>query len=109
MASGILTGKYEDGIPLNSRASLKVKYLLSPISILFFLKFLIKKKMKGYSWLKDKVLSEDGRKQQMTVREIQCIAEKLNCTLAQLSIGTIYIFIFILYLSLSLSLLNFIY
>lgn len=64
LACGILTGKYEDGIPLHSRASLK-----------------------GYSWLKDKILSEDGRKQQLKIKELQSIADKLNCTLAQLCIA----------------------
>ena len=28
LASGILTGKYEDGIPNNSRASLKVNFII---------------------------------------------------------------------------------
>ena len=42
---------------------------------------------KGYNWLKDKILSEDGKKKQAKIRELQLIAEKLNCTLAQLSIG----------------------
>jgi hypothetical protein len=34
-------------------------------------------------------LSEEGKKKQAKIRELQTIAEKLNCTLAQLSIGLI--------------------
>lgn len=64
LACGVLSGKYQDAIPANSRASLK-----------------------GYSWLKDKISCEDGRKKQEKVRELQILAEKLNCTLAQLSIA----------------------
>ena len=64
LASGILSGKYEDGVPVNSRASLK-----------------------GCNWLKEKIASEDGKKKQAKVRELQSIADKLCCTMAQLSIG----------------------
>ncbi|KAK2160107.1 hypothetical protein LSH36_140g04005 [Paralvinella palmiformis] len=64
LACGILTGKYEDGVPIYSRAALK-----------------------GYYWLKDRILSEEGRKQQAKLRELSTIAEKLGCSLAQLSIA----------------------
>lgn len=64
LGCGLLTGKYENGIPLQSRASLK-----------------------GYSWLKEKINSEDGRKKIGKVIELKAIANKLNCTLAQLSIA----------------------
>ncbi|XP_035697680.1 voltage-gated potassium channel subunit beta-2-like [Branchiostoma floridae] len=64
LACGIITGKYDDGVPIYSRAALK-----------------------GYGWLKDKILSEDGRRQQAKLREVQIIADKLNCTLPQLAIA----------------------
>jgi potassium voltage-gated channel Shaker-related subfamily A beta protein 2 len=64
LACGILTGKYDDGIPMHTRASLK-----------------------GFGWLKDRILNEEGRKKIAKVKELQLIAEKLNCTMAQLAIG----------------------
>lgn len=64
LGCGIYTGKYEDGIPVNSRASLK-----------------------GYGWLKEKISNEEGKEQQAKIRILQSIAEKLNCTLAQLSLA----------------------
>lgn len=45
----------------------------------------------GYGWLKDKILSEDGRRQQIQLREIGLIADRLGCTLAQLAIGKSFI------------------
>ncbi|KAK7093598.1 voltage-gated potassium channel subunit beta-2-like [Littorina saxatilis] len=64
LACGILTGKYDDGIPIYSRAALK-----------------------GYTWLKDKILSDEGRRQQAKLREITVIADRIGCTLAQLAIA----------------------
>ncbi|XP_033960458.1 voltage-gated potassium channel subunit beta-2 isoform X1 [Pseudochaenichthys georgianus] len=64
LACGIITGKYENGVPETSRAS-----------------------MKPYQWLKEKVTSEDGRKQQAKLKELTPIAEKLSCTLPQLAIA----------------------
>ncbi|XP_056116095.1 voltage-gated potassium channel subunit beta-2 isoform X1 [Rhinichthys klamathensis goyatoka] len=64
LACGIITGKYENGIPESSRASLK-----------------------PYQWLKEKILSEDGRKQQAKLKELTHIAERLSCTLTQLAIA----------------------
>ncbi|MGA7988720.1 MAG: aldo/keto reductase [Candidatus Dormiibacterota bacterium] len=61
LASGLLTGKYKDGIPANSRAALA-----------------------GYEWLKDYVTSEDLNRR---VAKLATIAEELGCTLAQLSIA----------------------
>ncbi len=61
LASGLLTGKYVDGIPSDSRASLK-----------------------GYEWLRD-VLTDPKRN--ATVREIGAIAERLGVTTAQLAIA----------------------
>uniref|UniRef100_A0A8C2D1W0 Voltage-gated potassium channel subunit beta-1 n=1 Tax=Cyprinus carpio TaxID=7962 RepID=A0A8C2D1W0_CYPCA len=64
LACGIITGKYENGIPESSRASLK-----------------------SYQWLKENILSEDGRKQQAKLKELTHIAERLSCTLPQLAIA----------------------
>jgi len=41
----------------------------------------------GYGWLKDRILGEDGRRQQMQLRELGLIAEQLGSSLAQLAIG----------------------
>lgn len=43
----------------------------------------------GYQWLKDKVQSEDGKKQQAKVMDLLPIAHQLGCTVAQLAIGEI--------------------
>ncbi|XP_041953302.1 voltage-gated potassium channel subunit beta-2 isoform X2 [Alosa sapidissima] len=64
LACGIISGKYDSGVPTYSRASLK-----------------------GYQWLKDKILSEEGRRQQAKLKELQAIAERLGCTLPQLAIA----------------------
>ncbi|XP_051947732.1 voltage-gated potassium channel subunit beta-1-like isoform X1 [Xyrauchen texanus] len=64
LACGIISGKYDSGVPPYSRASLK-----------------------GYQWLKDKILSEEGRRQQVKLKELQAIAERLGCTLPQLAIA----------------------
>uniref|UniRef100_A0A4W4FTV0 Voltage-gated potassium channel subunit beta-2 n=1 Tax=Electrophorus electricus TaxID=8005 RepID=A0A4W4FTV0_ELEEL len=64
LACGIISGKYDSGVPPYSRASLK-----------------------GYQWLKDKILSEEGRRQQAKLKELQAIAERLGCTLPQLAIA----------------------
>ncbi|CAF4861148.1 unnamed protein product, partial [Rotaria magnacalcarata] len=55
---------HDDGVPLHSRAALK-----------------------GYGWLKDKILNDEGRKQQSKLRELAVLASKFDCTLAQLAIG----------------------
>lgn len=41
----------------------------------------------GYQWMKDKVLSEEGHRQQVKLKELQAFAERLGCTLSQLAIG----------------------
>lgn len=43
----------------------------------------------SYQWLKEKIVSEDGRKQQAKLKELNHIAEKLGCTLPQLAVGKI--------------------
>jgi voltage-dependent potassium channel beta subunit len=61
LASGLLTGKYLDGVPEGSRAALP-----------------------GYEWLRDRLL--DGRHTD-TVRALAQVASDLGCTLAQLAIA----------------------
>ena len=61
LASGLLTGKYLDGIPGDSRASLP-----------------------GYEWMKDRMT--DARANDK-VRALKVIADEIGCTLAQLSIA----------------------
>ena len=43
--------------------------------------------LQPYQWLREKITSEDGRKQQAKLKELTHIAEKLGCTLPQLAIG----------------------
>ncbi|CAF1038395.1 unnamed protein product [Brachionus calyciflorus] len=64
LASGFITGKYEYTIPHESRAALR-----------------------GYGWLKERIQSDDGKKKQAKLKELQSIADKLNCTLAQLALA----------------------
>ncbi len=61
LASGLLTGKYLDGIPEDSRGNLK-----------------------GYDWLRD-ALTDEAKNAK--VRELKTIADELEVTLAQLSIA----------------------
>ncbi len=61
LSSGLLTGKYNDGIPKNSRFSLQ-----------------------GFEWLRDKIMLEDRIKK---VKKLGEIATKLNVSLAALSIA----------------------
>jgi voltage-dependent potassium channel beta subunit len=61
LASGLLSGKYLDGVPDDSRANLP-----------------------GYEWLKG-MLSDEGRNKR--VRRLKEIADELGCTLAQLSLA----------------------
>ncbi|XP_078793004.1 voltage-gated potassium channel subunit beta-3-like isoform X3 [Oryzias latipes] len=64
LACGLLTGKYIDGVPESSRAA-----------------------MKGYTWLKERLYSEEGRKQLRKIKELHLLADRLNCTAAQLAIA----------------------
>ncbi|XP_050924062.1 voltage-gated potassium channel subunit beta-3, partial [Lates calcarifer] len=65
LACGLLTGKYNEGVPESSRAA-----------------------MKGYSWLKERLCSDEGKKQLSKIKELHLLADRLNCTPAQLAIGT---------------------
>jgi voltage-dependent potassium channel beta subunit len=61
LASGLLTGKYLEGVPEGSRASLK-----------------------GYGWLKDRLVDDKANQK---VRNLVPIAEELECSLAQLAVA----------------------
>ncbi|TKC48250.1 hypothetical protein EI555_003665 [Monodon monoceros] len=65
LACGIISGKYGNGVPESSRASLKC-----------------------YQWLKERIVSEEGRKQQNKLKDLSPIAERLGCTLPQLAVAT---------------------
>lgn len=118
LACGIISGKYDSGVPPSSRASLKVISQpcekLATVPVPHFLSvfhsmvsFSLPEAIplcfwsdvaslsrcavcleQGYQWLKDKILSEEGRRQQTKLKELQAIAERLGCTLPQLAIGT---------------------
>uniref|UniRef100_A0A8C0F2B7 Voltage-gated potassium channel subunit beta-1 n=1 Tax=Bubo bubo TaxID=30461 RepID=A0A8C0F2B7_BUBBB len=64
LACGIISGKYGNGVPESSRAALKC-----------------------YQWLKEKIVSEEGRKQQVKLKDLSPIAERLGCTLPQLAVA----------------------
>ena len=61
LASGLLTGKYNDGVPPDSRAAVK-----------------------GYEWLAERILDPARLRQ---VRALAPIARELDCTLAQMSLA----------------------
>ena len=64
LASGLLTGKYNDGVPEGSRLALQ-----------------------DYRWLRDQVLSEEGPGRIEKVRRLLPIAEGLGCSMAQLALA----------------------
>ncbi len=61
LASGLLTGKYVDGVPEGSRATLP-----------------------GYGWLRDQLTDPDANRR---VRALEGVADELDVSLAQLSIA----------------------
>jgi voltage-dependent potassium channel beta subunit len=61
LASGVLTGKYNNGVPKNSRLDVK-----------------------GFEWLRDRELNEARIKK---VIKLETVAKKLGCSLATLSIA----------------------
>jgi len=61
LASGLLTGKYNKGIPSGSRATLK-----------------------GYDWLRESVITPQNIEK---VKQLQMIAKDIDCTMAQLSLA----------------------
>jgi voltage-dependent potassium channel beta subunit len=64
LASGLLTGKYNNGIPDDSRVNLP-----------------------GYEWLKAMVTSDEGKRQIVKVQQLAPIAEELGTTLPKLAIA----------------------
>ncbi len=61
LASGLLTGKYNDGVPPDSRAALK-----------------------GYEWLREHVITPDRIEK---VKQLQPVARDLGCSMAQLTLA----------------------
>jgi voltage-dependent potassium channel beta subunit len=61
LASGLLTGKYRDGIPADSRGALE-----------------------GYGWLADRLTNAD---EVARVERLRPIADRLGCTMAQLALA----------------------
>jgi len=64
LASGLLTGKYNDGIPDDSRLALK-----------------------SYKWLKEQIQSKGWDVRIEKARKLAPIAEELGCTMAQLALA----------------------
>ena len=64
LAGGLLTGKYNDGIPEGSRADLA-----------------------GYEWLRPRFEGDEPERKIAKVRRLEPIAADLGCTLAQLAIA----------------------
>ncbi len=64
LASGLLTGKYNNGIPKGTRLTLP-----------------------GYEWLKKEFTSEEGQRRIEKVRQLEPIAKGLGCSLAQLALA----------------------
>ncbi len=64
LASGILTGKYNDGIPPESRANLP-----------------------GYEWLKNKIQSREGKERIEKVKKLMPLAQELGVKISQLAIA----------------------
>ena len=64
LASGVLTGKYNKGIPEGTRATLK-----------------------GYEWLRKHLESDTTRQNLEKVKQITPIADELGCSMAQLALA----------------------
>lgn len=64
LASGFLTGKYNDGIPDDSRLALP-----------------------AYAWLRERLMSDDGQAKIAKTRELAPLAAELGATLSQLAIA----------------------
>ncbi len=64
LASGLLTGKYNDGIPKDSRANLE-----------------------GYEWLLKRFTDEEAQGQIQKVVKLSGVAQDLGCTTAQLALA----------------------
>ncbi len=64
LASGILTGKYNAGVPDDARINLP-----------------------GYEWFREMFESDEGQKCAVTVRELSTVADKLGMNMARLTIA----------------------
>jgi voltage-dependent potassium channel beta subunit len=64
LASGLLTGKYNNGIPEGTRATLE-----------------------GYDWLRKRFESDKTRQQIGKVRQLTKVAEEIGCTMAQMALA----------------------
>ena len=64
LASGILTGKYEQGMPEGTRFTIP-----------------------QYEWLRDNIESAEGQRNVDKARRLRPLAEELDCTLAQLALA----------------------
>jgi len=64
LASGVLTGKYNEGIPEGSRAALD-----------------------SYQWIRKRIEGEEGQAQIEKVRQLVPVAKNIGCTMAQLALA----------------------
>ena len=64
LASGLLTGKYNAGIPEGTRATLP-----------------------GYEWLRQRFESDEAKRNLEKVQQLQPIAQTLGCSMAQLALA----------------------
>jgi voltage-dependent potassium channel beta subunit len=64
LASGLLTGKYNEGIPEDSRGTVE-----------------------GYEWLRSRLEGEEAEAKIEKVKKLMAIADELGCTMAQLAIA----------------------
>ena len=64
LASGLLTGKYSQGVPKDARMNLP-----------------------GYEWLKERLQSEEGRQRVAKVEKLTLIARELGMSVAQLALA----------------------
>jgi voltage-dependent potassium channel beta subunit len=64
LASGLLTGKYNAGVPEGTRATLP-----------------------GYEWLRERFEGEEAQRQIEKVKQLMPVANELGCTLAQLALA----------------------
>jgi voltage-dependent potassium channel beta subunit len=64
LASGLLTGKYNQGIPQGTRFSLE-----------------------GYDWLRERLEGAEGQQKIEKVRQLSKIADEIGCTMAQMAIA----------------------
>jgi voltage-dependent potassium channel beta subunit len=64
LASGLLTGKYNDGVPTETRATLP-----------------------GYEWLSSRFSDDEARHQIEKIRRLDPVARSVGCTMAQLALA----------------------